>query len=109
MTPSITRIVIIQDTKGACDECVTYTTIGKMVRDKVESGRYNNASEVIREGLRLIEERDQQLERLRAEMQRGIDQITRGESVLVDNDYLKRVRAETRNTLHEEQSSSNGG
>ena len=81
----------------------------QMVREKVQSGRYNNASEVVREGLRLIEERDQRLERLRSEMQRGIDQIARGESVLIDKDYLSRVRAEIRNTLHEEQSTSNGG
>ena len=29
-----------------------------MVRQKVQSGRYNNASEVVREALRLMEERD---------------------------------------------------
>ena len=36
-----------------------------MVRRKVESGLYNNASEVGREALRLMEERDS-LQRLRA-------------------------------------------
>ena len=30
----------------------------KFVDDKVESGLYNNASEVIREGLRLLKEND---------------------------------------------------
>ena len=68
----------------------------KLVREKVESGKYNNASEVVREGLRLIEERDRRLERLRTEMQRGIDQIARGEPVLVDRAYLERVRGEIR-------------
>ena len=31
----------------------------KLVQQKVETGRYNSASEVIREALRLMEERDQ--------------------------------------------------
>ncbi len=31
----------------------------KLVADKVGSGRYNSASEVVREALRLLEEQDQ--------------------------------------------------
>lgn len=47
------------------------------VKDKVESGFYNSASEVMREALRLLAERDQlrdlRLEELRREIQKGID------------------------------------
>lgn len=47
------------------------------VKNKVESGLYNSASEVMREALRLLEERDQlrdlRLEELRREIQKGID------------------------------------
>ena len=32
------------------------------VRDQVESGRYNNASEVVRAGLRLLEDKQKQTE-----------------------------------------------
>jgi putative addiction module CopG family antidote len=39
----------------------------EFVRRKVESGLYNNASEVIREGLRLMIERDASKERDKAE------------------------------------------
>lgn len=49
----------------------------KLVQDKVKSGRYHSASEVIREGLRLLEERDLlrqvKLQKLREEIQKGID------------------------------------
>lgn len=53
-----------------------------MVEKLVRSGRYQNASEVLREGLRLIEARDKQqaakLKALREAAQVGIDDIERG-------------------------------
>ena len=49
----------------------------ELVRRKVESGLYNSASEVVREALRLLGERDRlremRLEELRREIQRGLD------------------------------------
>ena len=54
------------------------------VKEKVKSGLYNSSSEVVREALRLMEERDRlrdiRLDELRKEIQIGIDQIERGES-----------------------------
>jgi putative addiction module CopG family antidote len=41
-----------------------------LIREKVESGRYNDASEVVREGLRLLDERDR-LQQLRAALAEG--------------------------------------
>ena len=45
------------------------------VRDQVRSGRFNNVSEVVRAGLRLLEEREErkqlELEALRAEIAAG--------------------------------------
>lgn len=53
------------------------------VKRKVDSGLYNNASEVVRESLRLMLERDAIRDRLRAEIQVGHEQLKRGEGVSV--------------------------
>ncbi len=49
----------------------------KLVRQKVESGRYNSASEVVREALRLMETQNElhalQLERLRHDIRQGLE------------------------------------
>jgi antitoxin ParD1/3/4 len=49
----------------------------ELVKGKVQSGLYNSISEVMREALRLLEERDQlrdlRLEELRSEIQKGIN------------------------------------
>ncbi len=59
----------------------TSYSIGKhfeeLIEGLLESGRYSTASEVMREGLRLVEEREErrkiELEALRAEIQKGFD------------------------------------
>jgi antitoxin ParD1/3/4 len=56
-----------------------------LVQAKVDSGRYQTASEVVREGLRLLEERDLEkavaLKRLRKNIELGWRQSERGEVV----------------------------
>jgi antitoxin ParD1/3/4 len=61
-----------------------------LVKGKVESGLYNSASEVMREALLLLEERDQlhklRLEELKREIQKGIDS---GEATPLDMEEIK--------------------
>ncbi len=61
----------------------------QFITTKLKSGRYTSASEVIRDGLRLLVERDQlyqiRLEELRNEIQKGIDS---GEATPFDPEEL---------------------
>lgn len=56
----------------------------RFVDGKVESGLYNNASEVVREGLRLLKEHDEFRARVREAVERGWAQAQAGQ--LVDGD-----------------------
>ena len=55
----------------------------KFVQERVKSGRYQTASEVVREALRLLEAQEQTYEealaRVRAKLKRGMEQAERGE------------------------------
>jgi antitoxin ParD1/3/4 len=53
------------------------THFEEFVRMQVASGRYNNASEVVRDGLRLLQDQEDlrraKVEWLRTELQKGLD------------------------------------
>ncbi|BAZ00463.1 hypothetical protein NIES37_44550 [Tolypothrix tenuis PCC 7101] len=60
-------------------------TLDKFVAELIASGLYQSQSEVIREGLRLLKEREDlrklKLEELRRDIHKGIDQLERGEFI----------------------------
>lgn len=69
----------------------------ELVEQLVASGRYQNASEVLREGLRLLEQRDAEdaarLATLRAAADRGWADVAAGRYVDVDDADLEDVIA----------------
>lgn len=74
--------------------------LDQFVEERVESGAYQNASEVIRAGLRLLqaqtEEHVLKLERLRSAIQEGLDELDRGQGERVDDveAWIEGVKAE---------------
>ena len=79
----------------------------QLVHDKVKTGMYQTASEVIREGLRLLRQRDQCLEALRRDVQAGFDAVERGEYTEFDHGSIgelsARVKARGRKKIVEEE------
>ena len=80
----------------------------------VHSGRYLSASEVVREGLRLLQEREQyrqvRLEQLRKEIDTGVQGLDRGEYVELDDQNLKtplnKVKTRGRQRLNKEKAAA---
>jgi len=88
----------------------TSYTIGKhyeqFIAEMVRSGRYSTASEVMRDSLRLMEEREDRrkakLEALRGEIQKGLDSGSGQETDVSDliNDVKSRGRRRRAGVAH---------
>ncbi|MBK7750191.1 MAG: type II toxin-antitoxin system ParD family antitoxin [Candidatus Obscuribacter sp.] len=65
----------------------------KLINEKVESGLFNSASEVIRAGLRLLIEQDElkqiRFETLKADLRAGLDQEAKGDIVSGEETFKK--------------------
>jgi len=76
--------------------------LDRFVKQQVEGGMYCSSSEVIRDGLRLLKEREQlrqiRLEELRKEIAIGIEQLDRGEKAPLD---FEAIKAEGRRRLEQ--------
>ncbi len=75
----------------------------EFIAGRITAGRFSNASEVVREGLRLLEQREREdeakLEWLRAAAKEGFDQLDRGEGVTFESTddlaaYIRQIGAE---------------
>jgi antitoxin ParD1/3/4 len=72
----------------------------EFISSYVHSGRYLSASEVVREGLRLLQAQEQfrqiRLEQLRKEISGGVEQLEQGEYIELDAGGLKAHIAEVK-------------
>ena len=75
----------------------------RYVHGKVQEGMYHSASEVVREGLRLLREKDElhqkKLEQLRQEIQVGIDQADRGRVKPLTEELVRDIKNRGRSRL----------
>ncbi len=69
----------------------------EFISSTVHSGRYMSASEVVRDGLRLLQAQEQvrqiRLEQLRKEIDRGVEQLEQGDCLELDAGGLKGLLA----------------
>jgi antitoxin ParD1/3/4 len=70
----------------------------KLVAERVASGHYASASEVVREALRLLHERDR-LSHLRHDIGLGLEQLDSGRSGVFDKVAANRIKSEGRKRL----------
>jgi antitoxin ParD1/3/4 len=84
-----------------------------LVEQLVASGRYQNASEVLREGLRLVEQRDAEqaarVEAFRNAVQRGEEDLAAGHIFTYDQAFIDAVTLEARESAKSGSSSPVNG
>jgi antitoxin ParD1/3/4 len=73
-----------------------------LIEQRIKNGRYRDASEVVREAIRLLDERDRRLEELRAALAIAEQQIERGDVV----EWTPELAAQI---LHEAKSAAKAG
>jgi antitoxin ParD1/3/4 len=82
----------------------------QVVNEKISSGLYQTADDVVREGLRLLIERDQRKESLRRDVRAGFDAVARGEytdySAITIHKLADRVKSRGRKRLAAEPAKS---
>ncbi|WP_417307643.1 type II toxin-antitoxin system ParD family antitoxin [Devosia sp.] len=72
-------------------------TLEAVVDDLVANGRYNSKSEVLREGVRLVQEREAALAELMAKLDEGLADVDAGRTVPLE-DVVTELRAQLEST-----------
>ena len=64
----------------------------ELVSELVANGRYGSKSEVLREGIRLVQERERKLAELEAKLKVGISQLDAGLGIPAEKVFSKLMR-----------------
>lgn len=79
------------------------TEMNQWITGKIESGQYKSYSEVVRDGLRLLQNREKQrkamLEDLRHELLLGVKQLDVGKSRKFDSKLSQNIKSNARQKL----------
>lgn len=59
------------------------------ITEAVKNGRYGSRSEVLREGVRLVQEREAKWARFEAEIQKGLDSADRGDLIPAEEAFAE--------------------
>jgi antitoxin ParD1/3/4 len=62
-----------------------------IVQEKIDSGDYSDASEVVEEALLMMQEQDRRAQQLHDSVAKAVAQIERGESVELTPEHMDRI------------------
>lgn len=63
----------------------------RFVEQQIANGKYGTREEVLAAGLRLLQEREQELETIRAVVRVGLDELACGEGIVLEDKEARRV------------------
>jgi antitoxin ParD1/3/4 len=66
----------------------------KLIQQQIERGDYQDANDVVRDAVLMMNEREERLNRLRAELAIGLEQIERGEMIDLTPELLDEIATE---------------
>jgi antitoxin ParD1/3/4 len=81
----------------------------QFVHTVIDAGSYKDEAEVVGQALRLLQERQKRIEDLRREIQPALDQLDRGEGIMLDDAgldaFFEDIKARNRTELEAERES----
>ncbi len=63
----------------------------RFVEQQIANGKYGTREEVLAAGLRLLQAREQELEAIRAVVRVGLDELARGDGIVLEDEEARRA------------------